>query len=120
VSNQFPVLCLMHERSCIDAVGGFDETMTSHEDWELWLRMSARYPFRHVASITAEFTHRLDGSSMTSSLQRDFLRTAEIIYERTAGDVAARQDVRQARARFLADLRARPASATSPAAAAPS
>ena len=114
VNNQFPVLCLMHERSCVDAVGGFDETMTSHEDWELWLRMSARFPFHHVASITAEFTHRLDGSSMTSSLQPDFLRTAEIIYERTAADVGGRDDVRQARERFLANLRARVAAESPP------
>lgn len=119
VSNQFPVLCVMHERSCIDAVGGFDESMTSHEDWELWLRMSARFPFRHVASITAEFTHRLDGSSMTSSMRPDYLRTAEIIYARTEADAAARPDVRQARAAFLADLRASVGGAAQPRAATP-
>lgn len=119
VNNQFPVLCVMHERSCVDAVGGFDESMTSHEDWELWLRMSARFPFRHVASITAEFTHRLDGSSMTSSMQPDYLRTAEIIYARTEADAAARPDVMQARAVFLADLRAQVGVASTPTAAAP-
>lgn len=117
VNNQFPVLCVMHERRCLDTVGGFDESMTSHEDWELWLRMSARFPFRHVASITAEFTHRLDGSSMTSSMQPDYLRTAEIIYARTASDAAARSDVQQARAAFLADLRAQVGVAAPPAAA---
>lgn len=106
VNNQFPVLCMMHERACLDRVGGFDESLTSHEDWDLWLRMSAVYPFGHLANVTAEFTHRVDGTSMTSSMQPDYLRTAEIIYDRTAGEAAAWPDVLQARARFIAGLRA--------------
>lgn len=106
VVNCFPVLCVMHDRACLDAVGAFDESMTSHEDWELWLRMSARFPFTHLATITAEFTYRVDGSSMTSSMQPDYLRTAEIIYERTAADVAGRPQLVAARAQFLAVLRA--------------
>ncbi|MCC6764889.1 MAG: glycosyltransferase [Deltaproteobacteria bacterium] len=106
VSNQFPVLCAMHARSSWEAVGGFDESLTSHEDWDFWLRLSARFPFQHVASITADFTHRRDGSSMTSGMRPDFLRTAELIYDRTAADAAGRADVAQARARFLAELRA--------------
>jgi GT2 family glycosyltransferase len=118
VCNQFPVLCVMHERACVDAVGGFDETLTSHEDWDLWLRMSARFPFVHLPTITAEFTHRLDGSSMTGSMGADFLRTAELIYDRTAGEAAGRADLLQARARFLSDLRARVAAET-PVVAAP-
>ncbi|MCC6850398.1 MAG: glycosyltransferase [Deltaproteobacteria bacterium] len=106
VRNQFPVLCVMHARDGWAAVGGFDESLTSHEDWDFWLRLSARFPFQHVASITADFTHRLDGSSMTSGIRPDFLRTAEIIYARTAADVAGRADLQEARARFLAELRA--------------
>jgi GT2 family glycosyltransferase len=113
VNNQFPVLCAMHTRAAWAAVGGFDESLTSHEDWDFWLRLSARMPFEHVASITADFTHRLDGSSMTSSMRPDFLRTAEIIYARTEREAAARADVMQARAQFLANLRASVCSATS-------
>jgi GT2 family glycosyltransferase len=116
VTNQFPVLCVMHERSCLDRVGGFDEALTSHEDWDLWLRLSAEFPFRHLANITAEFTERGDGSSMTSSMQRDYLRTAELIYERTAADAAAWPEVCRARERFLAGLRGRtPAASPAPA-----
>jgi len=116
VNNQFPVLCALHTRAAFAAVGGFDESLTSHEDWELWLRLSARLPFEHVASITADFTHRLDGSSMTSSMRPDYLRTAAIIYARTAADAAARPDVVQARAHWLANLRASVGGAAAPSA----
>jgi GT2 family glycosyltransferase len=118
VSNQFPVLCMMHERACLDRVGRFDESMTSHEDWELWLRLSAAFPFRHLANVTCEFTHRIDGSTMTSSMRPDYLRTAEILYARTAADAAAWPEVVQARERFLAHLRASVSAPVPPAAAA--
>ncbi|HEY2387433.1 MAG TPA: glycosyltransferase [Candidatus Binatia bacterium] len=106
VRNAFPVLCMMHDRACIEAVGGFDEALTSHEDWDLWVRMSARFPFKHLPTITAEFTHRVDGSSMTSGARPDFLRTAESVYQKSAADVVGRTDIQQAREQFLRGLRA--------------
>ncbi len=106
VLNAFPVLCMMHDRACLEAVGGFDEALTSHEDWDLWVRMSAQFPFRHLPTITAEFTHRVDGSSMTSGMRPDFLRTAELVYEKSAADVAGRPHLLQAREQFLRALRA--------------
>jgi GT2 family glycosyltransferase len=120
VHNQFPVLCVMHARTCVDAVGGFDEDLTSHEDWEMWLRLSARFHFEHLRNVTAEFSQRLDGSSMTSSMKPDFLRTLGVIYDRYAADVAGRPDVQEARERFAAGLRAQLArDGSAPQAAAP-
>ncbi len=57
---------------------------------------------------------------MTSGTQPEFLRTAEIIYARTAADAAGHPDVEQARARFLAALRASATAGPSAAAAAAS
>ena len=119
IQNFFPVLCVLHERECASAVGGFDEGMTSHEDWELWLRMSARFPFVHVPSITAEFTHRVDGTSMTSSMEADYLRTAEIIYARSAADAAGDAEVLEGRRQFIGALRARVGHGAGTAASAP-
>ena len=82
VSNYFPVLTVMHERACLEQCGGFDETLSTHEDWDLWIKMSRLFPFLHVKRATAEFSWRTDGTSTTSGSQRDFIRTAEIIHHR--------------------------------------
>ena len=50
--NLFPVCCAMHERSLIDEVGYFDEELPTHEDWDLWIRMSEVCDFVHVPMMT--------------------------------------------------------------------
>ncbi|MCA9421781.1 MAG: glycosyltransferase [Nitrospira sp.] len=82
ITNCFPVLCVMHEKSCLNKSGVFDESLTTHEDWDLWIRLSRHYTFAHVKQITAEFTWRNDGSSMSSHLSKDFLRTRRLIYQK--------------------------------------
>jgi GT2 family glycosyltransferase/SAM-dependent methyltransferase/tetratricopeptide (TPR) repeat protein len=82
VTNYFPVLCMMHERACLDDIGLFDETLFAHEDWDLWIRMATKYPFLHLKRTTAEFSWRTDGSSMTSGTKETYLRTTEIIYRK--------------------------------------
>lgn len=80
--NFIPVLCIMHEKSCTDEVGIFDESLTTHEDWELWIRMSRKYHFTHIRKVTCEFTWRTDGTTMSSEKKSDFLRTMGIIFDR--------------------------------------
>ncbi|MCP9470687.1 MAG: glycosyltransferase [Nitrospira sp.] len=82
VGNYFPVLCVMHERGCLEEVGFFDESLFAHEDWDLWIRMAEKFPFIHVKKVTAEFTWRTDGSSMTSSTRHTYYRTTDIIYRK--------------------------------------
>ena len=45
VGNFIPLPCLVHRRDCLDVVGGFDEQLITHEDWDLLIRLAARYPF---------------------------------------------------------------------------
>ncbi len=80
--NFIPVLCVMHERSCLDEVGCFDETLKAHEDWDLWMRMSRKFRFRHIKKLTCEFSWREDASSMTSGKREDMLSTWRIVSER--------------------------------------
>ncbi|MFO0730016.1 MAG: glycosyltransferase [Nitrospiraceae bacterium] len=82
ITNYFPILSVVHERACLDEVGYFDESLSSHEDWDLWIRLSRRFAFAHIKQTTCEFTWRTDGSSTTSRNRKDFLRTAEIIYRK--------------------------------------
>ncbi len=80
--NYIPILCLMHAKSCVDRVGGFDETLSTHEDWDLIIRLSRCFSLHHIKSVTAEFTWRTDGTSTTSQRPDDFLKTQKIIHEK--------------------------------------
>jgi glycosyltransferase involved in cell wall biosynthesis len=82
VTNFVPVLCVMHHRSCVDEAGLFDETLTSHEDWDLWIRIAEAHNFAHIKKITCEYSQRADGSNMSSYRRADFRRTMKIIHER--------------------------------------
>ncbi|MBI4870255.1 MAG: glycosyltransferase [Candidatus Riflebacteria bacterium] len=47
---------VMHRAAAARAVGSFDPTLELHEDWDLWLRMTALRPPHHLS--TALGTHR--------------------------------------------------------------
>jgi GT2 family glycosyltransferase/radical SAM superfamily enzyme YgiQ (UPF0313 family)/Tfp pilus assembly protein PilF len=104
VFNQFPVLCLMHEKSCLEEVGVFDESLTSHEDWDLWIRLSLHYPFSHIKKVTCEFTWRQDGSTMSSQKFADYFRTMEIIHARYQDQLTDKPHVKEQQRRYLQNL----------------
>jgi GT2 family glycosyltransferase/MoaA/NifB/PqqE/SkfB family radical SAM enzyme/Flp pilus assembly protein TadD len=101
VCNFVPVLCFMHEKSAIEDAGYFDESLTSHEDWELWIRMSRLASFRHIPEVTCEFTWRDDGTTMTSSRRADYLRTTLMVYEKHKGEITGRPDIEAKRRQHL-------------------
>lgn len=77
--NTLPLPCMVHLKSCIEAVGGFREDFAAHEDWELWIRISARYPIVHVNTITCEFKYSEQGGNITAN-RLELLRTMLAIY----------------------------------------
>jgi glycosyltransferase involved in cell wall biosynthesis len=101
VANQFPVLCLMHERVCLEQAGLFDESLTTHEDWDLWIRLSFRDKFAHIKKITCEFSWRDDGSTMSSTRTLDFVRTMEIIYAKYQQHLRDKPHIRAMQGQFL-------------------
>ena len=107
VCNLVPILCIMHERACLDAVGNFDETLPTHEDWDLWIRMSRHYKFLHVKRVTAEVTWRDDGTTMTSSRLQEFVTVPERVYQKYQSFVADKPQVAALQAQRLRDLRRR-------------
>ena len=84
VNNYIPVLNIVHRRDLLEEVGYFDETLGTHEDWELSIRLSRKYDYYHIKSITAEFRVRDDATNMTDTKRSDFLRTLRLIYQRYA------------------------------------
>ena len=54
----------MVRRSCFDDVGIFDINLKSFvEDWDLWLRIASRFPFKVVKEVLVYYLQRTNGSS---------------------------------------------------------
>ncbi len=60
----FPAVTLIR-RSCLDTVGTFDEALTLRgvEDYDLWLRLSARFPMLYVPGDVAAIRRHTDNIS---------------------------------------------------------
>lgn len=43
----------------------FDESLPSHEDYDMWLTLSEEIDFKHLPFITAVYSHRGDGSQIS-------------------------------------------------------
>lgn len=51
--NYIPIQSIMFRRSLYEELGGFDEGLDVLEDWDLWVRYSARYDFLYVPAVTS-------------------------------------------------------------------
>ncbi len=65
VQNYIPVNTWAHPRAMLAAVGNFDTGLNAFEDWDMLLRLAARYPFVHVPLVSAEV--HLRGAPNTGS-----------------------------------------------------
>ncbi len=64
-------------RQALTAVGGFDESLPAAEDWDLWLRLAARYQF--VAVQSAQVLYRVSANSMSTNLSRQEAASLQVI-----------------------------------------
>ncbi len=104
VRNLVPVLCVMHEKSCLDEVGYFDESLPTHEDWDLWIRMSRKFKFFHIKKVTAEVTWRTDGTTMTSEQDAPFLRI-EAVYKKYEKYAINKPDIIERQKKYIQSLK---------------
>lgn len=65
--NYIPVLCIMHKKNCLQLAGDFKSFLRSHEDWELWLRLSRYYNFVHINATTCEVINKVTGESLSKN-----------------------------------------------------
>ena len=54
IQNYIPVNTWAHPRSMLATVGEFDTGLTAFEDWDMLLRLGARYGFVHAPEVTTE------------------------------------------------------------------
>jgi glycosyltransferase involved in cell wall biosynthesis len=55
-------------RSCLEEVGGFDTTLAAAQDWDLYLRIAARWPFALVPRY--QVLYRLTDDTMSGNAAR--------------------------------------------------
>jgi hypothetical protein len=53
--NYIPIMTMLFRRDLIAGTGEFDESLECLEDWDFWLRLSARVAFRRIPGVTAEY-----------------------------------------------------------------
>ena len=82
VENYIPIIAIVHDRSCLDKAGSFDENLKVFEDWDFLIRLSRIYDFLHIPEFTCEVRIRLDNSNMTFSMWDKFLKTKNEIYSK--------------------------------------
>lgn len=82
VASYIAIQSIMHEKICLEKTGYFDESLTTHEDHDLWIRLSHWFDFAHIPKITSEFYEKIDGVSQTSSSKQRRLTNLETLYNR--------------------------------------
>lgn len=63
-----PALTATFRRTCIEDVGSFDENLLGSGDWDLWIRIAARYPIACVEQPLAHY--RIHPTNTTKLLFR--------------------------------------------------
>jgi glycosyltransferase involved in cell wall biosynthesis/MoaA/NifB/PqqE/SkfB family radical SAM enzyme len=102
LTNISPVNCFVFDKSLALKAGLFNETLTTLEDWDFWIRLSALTPFRHIKIPTVQVNWRTDGTTMTSSLQSEFQKNREAIYHKNRHAINAIPNADEIMAEFAA------------------
>lgn len=99
VRNRIPINAWAHRRSCLEHIGFFDETLSSHEDWDFLLRLSKLWDLGKVSGDTAEIRVRADAQdSVTTRKKSSHYQDYSTIYKRNP---SANQDIQMKRSRVL-------------------
>jgi SAM-dependent methyltransferase len=54
---------VLFRRAAVEAIGGYDESLDACEDFELYLRLTRRFPVRQHAAIVADYRHHESNKS---------------------------------------------------------
>jgi glycosyltransferase involved in cell wall biosynthesis len=64
-------------RQALTEVGGFDESLSTAADWDMWLRLAARYHFACVPS--PQILYRMSVNSMSSNVYKQEAESLQVI-----------------------------------------
>lgn len=107
---------VLYDAAKLRAAGGFDATLTSCEDWDVYLKLARAHPIAAYRCIAAEY--RRHGGGMSTNASRMLAMTRRVLErQRAAGLTAAQQRAaraglafarRQLSLRLIGELRAQP------------
>jgi glycosyltransferase involved in cell wall biosynthesis len=87
--NFLPGMSAMIRRDALVDVGGWDESLF-YEDWDMWLRLSRRWPFIHQDAVVAAY--RYLPTSMSNS-RVDEMSLSKLVISRKWAGLSARADL---------------------------
>lgn len=86
-NNRIPVLTAIIKRRCFDEVGGFSEDLPALADWELWIRIAARWPLVFVPEILALYRDHGRNTSHTLTKNGHLIRDRLKLLKETAANL---------------------------------
>lgn len=100
--NSVSITTALVKRRCFEEMGGFDASLEVADDYELWLRFSAKYWFHYEPGIVAYY--RVMADQISTDKRRRFAANEKIIrkFLDQHGHCLSRQDRRWGLARFYA------------------
>lgn len=88
IENFVPAASAVVRRECFERCGGFDETLRTGEDYDMWLRLSAHYPFDFIAEPAIRY--RIWGGQMSTDYRARYetgIRTMQRFLDNNPGVV---------------------------------
>ncbi|MBD2095223.1 glycosyltransferase [Trichocoleus sp. FACHB-591] len=83
-------------------VGGFNETLSAAADWDMWLRLAARYEF--VAVPSAQVLYRVSAQSMSANVWKMEAESKQVIeraFTQVPGSLSLKRQVLAQRYQYL-------------------
>lgn len=77
--NYVPTSGVMCRRECIDTLGAFDENLGSNYDWDMWLRISEKYPIYCIPKPLFKYKVHGGNISLTRPNRLDYERRVKIL-----------------------------------------
>ncbi|MCK4735030.1 MAG: glycosyltransferase [Methanophagales archaeon] len=77
--NYVPTSGVMCRRECFDNVGVFDESLGGDYDWDMWLRISEKYPIYCIPKPLFKYRVHGENISLTRPNRLDYERKVKIL-----------------------------------------
>jgi hypothetical protein len=103
-AQRIQTLSMVVRRDVYEALGGFDRRLDCSEDWEMWIRISSRYPVGFCATARAQYRTSPGNNSSISIIRGTRGRIQRLMFDIVDGYLpeAIVASVRKARALDLA------------------